>query len=434
MRRHGCRIAVVALAATLAFSATSSARDLWESEDGSRSFSLGTAIKGTAISTVAPVNPPLTLVEDSFTSLWRLRLTLKLYASENSRYELAYENRVRLVSEGAGAAAGGGLLPATGEAPYRIDQLDEEIASSGTSYAHRHEIDRAYAAYDLAFGDRLGQLTIGRQSIGMGRGVFFGAIDMFAPFSPTEVDREWRRGVDAVRLDLPLSDTVSCDLTGVFGETWEDSALLGRVRGYSMESGNDLGVVFGKRCEDTVLGVSTSFTVGEASMYVDVAAFEIPEHGGDGQFLGLDNVTSKAVVGVSHKLFGGDGPTVMLEYHYSGFGVEDVADMPDPILDADNVYFQRLGRGDMQIATQNAVAVQAQWELSDAWSGGFAVIANPLDGSGVLQPALTWNFADNVTISMSGAITWGDEPVGLSLQSEYGSGVSSFYLQMSVYD
>jgi hypothetical protein len=428
-RMFGLCVAVV-----LAFAARSAARDVWESEDGSRSLSLDTSIKGTAISTVTPDIPSIYTEDDIFTSLWRLRFTLKFHAGDASRYELAYENRVRLASPDSNLIAGGGLLPANLDAPYRIDQLDEVVASSDDeAYTHRHEIDRLYAAYDISFGERQGQFTIGRQSIGMGRGVFFGAIDMFAPFSPTEVDREWRRGVDAAKLDVPLADTVSCDLTAVLGETSDDSALLGRVRGYSMDSGNDLGVVFGKRGEDSLIGLTTSFTVGEASMYIDVATFDIPEHGGDGQFFGMDGVTSKAVIGVSHKLGGGDGPTLMAEYHYSGFGVEDVSDLP--MLPTDPFY-QRLLRGDMQILTQQAVAMQLTWELSDVWSGGFTVIANPLDGSGVLQPALTWNFADNVTIAISGSVTWGDEPLGpLPLpESEYGSGLSSLYLQISIYD
>jgi hypothetical protein len=52
----------------------------------------------------------------------------------------------------------------------------------------RHEIDRANAQVHLRRAD----LTIGRQAIGWGRGVMFTSVDLFAPFSPLEVDREWR--------------------------------------------------------------------------------------------------------------------------------------------------------------------------------------------------------------------------------------------------
>ena len=82
------------------------------------------------------------------------------------------------------------------------------------------------------------EITIGRQFIGWLRGVVFGAVDLFAPFSPLEADREWRRGVDAVRTDTKLTDRSFLDIVGAFGTRWDRSALAARVR--SSTSGSDL--------------------------------------------------------------------------------------------------------------------------------------------------------------------------------------------------
>jgi hypothetical protein len=49
---------------------------------------------------------------------------------------------------------------------------------------------------------------------GWRRGVLFTAVDLFAPFSPLEADREWRAGVDAVRTDIKLTERSSIDLVG----------------------------------------------------------------------------------------------------------------------------------------------------------------------------------------------------------------------------
>ena len=40
--------------------------------------------------------------------------------------------------------------------------------------------------------------------------MLFGAVDLFSPFSPLEADREWRRGVDAIRADVKLATDVAC--------------------------------------------------------------------------------------------------------------------------------------------------------------------------------------------------------------------------------
>jgi hypothetical protein len=141
--------------------------------------------------------------------------------------ELAYEQRASMTSKDAGAA-GTGILPSGGKAPYRIGQLDWELAEDDDTFIYRHEVDRALVALHPDWGE----VIMGRQAIGLGRGVLFGAVDVFSPFSPAEVDREWRRGVDAARVEYRISDTSSAEVLAAFGENWDDSALLGRFRGY----------------------------------------------------------------------------------------------------------------------------------------------------------------------------------------------------------
>jgi hypothetical protein len=206
------------------------------------------------------------------------------------------------------------------------------------------------------------------------------------------------------------------------------------MQGANMDTGADLGVVFGKRGEDLLLGVSTSFLVGEAEMHLDVEAFHITDGSAEGELWGMDDYTSKAVIGFSHKLFEGNGPTILAEYHYSGFGVEHVEDAAVRFADPDDPFADRLYRGDMQIIGQHALAVQSSWEVGDAWSASLTVIGSPADGSGIVQPTLSWNFADNVTLVLSGAAAFGETPEGRIPQSEYGGSPSAFFLQLRIYD
>src|SRR5690606_37284546 len=130
--------------------------------------------------------------------LFRLRFELNATLTRHLTAQVAYEHRARASS---GAAIGAGVLPPNALAPFRLAPLDWAIVDHGP-YSHRHELDRAFASLHLAFLE----LTVGRQAIGLGRGVLFSAIDLFAPFSPTEVDREWRRGVDAVHAEVRIPE------------------------------------------------------------------------------------------------------------------------------------------------------------------------------------------------------------------------------------
>ena len=79
----------------------------------------------------------------------------------------------------------------------------------------RHEIDRAALHASM----RARPISpIGRQAIGWGRGVLFGAVDLFSPFTPLEADREWRRGVDAVRADVEARPIACRSMPCAFGD------------------------------------------------------------------------------------------------------------------------------------------------------------------------------------------------------------------------
>ncbi len=379
----------------------------------------------------APGDTELYPERASQVGLARARLDLRVRPAGAWHAQLAYEHRSRLVSGGAGAAGGSGLLPAVLPAPYRIEQLDWEIASCGEEFSHRHEIDRFLAAFDLDFAGRPGQLTVGRQAVGMGRGLFFAANDIFSPFSPAEVDREWRRGIDAARLDVPLAPTVSCDFTGAFGESLDGAALIGRVRGYSPETGNEAALIMGKRARDAMLGLVSTFRAGEAAVHLDAVAFRVPDSAGMEELLGLNRMTAKAVAGVSHKLFAGKGPYFAAEYHYSGFGLSGVSELS--YRTEDESFVERLGRGDMQILGRHALAADASLEIAAVWSLSLAAIASLADGSGLLLPSLAWSFSDNVTFLLSGAYPFGKGSRSGELGSEYGASPASALFQASFY-
>ena len=414
-RAGGSAASFVAGAVAVALACgTASARDLWESDDGDRTVALTTAIKAT---TVMPES-------DAATNLWRVRFSLAANAP-SAHAELAYEHRTRSSPAGPGPVTG---LPLDARAPFRLAELDDAIIEEGT-YSYRHELDRAFFA---TRNDRA-EVTVGRQAIGWGRGALFGAVNVFSPFSPLEVDREWRRGVDAVRVDVRGRGHGSLDIVLAGEETWDDSALLARLRGRTDSGALDGEVVYGKRGEDLMYaGTFSASTPGGAAVYGELAFFETPEPFEDGGLFGSDGAVAKAVLGAWRRYDVGDGLTLRAEYHFSGFGLEDISTAPARL--ADPAYLARFLRGDTQILGRRAVALQASYELSDVWTSGLAVIGNPDDGSGVVAPSLAWDFSDSVSVSLSVFAPFGREAVGGIPQSEYGGSPASVFLQVSIYD
>jgi len=400
-----------------------SAVELWSDEEGRRG-ELAVAGKATFLASDAPSDPVLFPDDHSETTLARLRLGLEVTHSDWMDSELAYEQRARRLSGSTGVGAGGSFLPSQARAPFRLAQLDWEIAADDSS-SYRHEIDRGLVALHPTWGD----VTIGRQAIGLGRGVLFGAVDVFNPFSPLDVDREWRRGVDAFRAEYRLSATSSAECIAAFGETWEQSALLGRLRGYLGDI--DGSLIVGKRARDSMVGSAFSAVVGGAEVHGEFAVFDTPEVQTDGTLWGGGHLATVTLIGSSYTFDVGNGLTLLGEYHYSDFGVEDAEDVLVRLQDRD--FQRRFLRGDMQILGRQAVAGQLSYPFSDAVNGSFLVLTNPTDSSGVISPSLRWDLDANVTLIGSIFVPWGDEPSGGRFRSEYGATPTSLFLQAAVY-
>jgi hypothetical protein len=387
-----------------------------EPEESRSVFTVRTSVKATGLISRAPDAPDLFSERTTAQSMVRFRIEPDIRVSKNTTVNVAYEQRLHYASGVSGIAAIG-ILPSAASTPFRVAPLVWHVTDAGAG-TWRHEIDRANAQVRLRRAD----LTFGRQAIGWGRGVMFTAVDLFAPFSPLEVDREWRSGVDAMRADIKLTDRSSIDLVGAIGETLDRSAFAARARGYAGTI--DLEVAGGRRGQDLFGGVTSSAAVGDAEAHGEAAAFRIPA--------GADHdVVWKVVVGGSYRLPIGSGILAYAEYHYSGFG----ARRPEEILVLLTTpsFLNRFVRGDMQILSRHAIGVTGSYEVSPEITYAGQWLHNPADRSGILAPALTYTFTDALSLLGTVYVSYGRPPEGGLLRSEYGATPLSGLLQLRVY-
>jgi hypothetical protein len=198
-------------------------------------------------------------------------------------------------------------------------------------------------------------------------------------------------------------------------------------------------VLGGRRREDDFLALTASAPVLDAEVHGEFALFRTAEAVASGGTLGKDDLAVKAVVGGSYSFelpfeLPGDLPAGLIiagEYHYSGFGLPDIGE-----LDAwanNPVFVARLTEGDSQILGRQAGALQLTYGFATASPVSLSWIFSPVDGSGVLIPALTWVFSDHVTLSASGYVPYGAGPSNGELRSEYGGTARSGLAQIGFY-
>ena len=422
VRRTPLRVALVFV--VLLCCVPTHAVEIWSNEEGSRSVTLNPTLK---LSGLVSHNPDDRFVYPSAWSglgLARLRLDVNAQWGERANAQVAYEHSARWASRDNATSGGRGILPSAAESPYRLTQLYDTVFEENR-VIYYHELDRAL----LAFHPSWGEVVLGRQAIGLGRGVLFSAVDMFAPFSPLEVDREWRRGVDAARVEYRISDTTSAEAIGVFGESWDDSALVIRLRGFIGRF--DMEALGGKRGEDEFIAGVLSTAVGDAEAHGEIALFHVPEAHPDGEPFGDDRLVPKIVIGSSYTFDVGNGLTVFAEYHYSGFGAKDPSDALALYTNPD--FQKRALRGDSQILGRHALGVQIGYPFNESLNGAGSIIISPKDGSGVFAPSIRWDLSRTTSLSVTGYVPWGAGPHHGRIGSEYGTSGESIFVQLSMY-
>ena len=380
------------------------------------------SLKSSALFSRAPDASWLFPSRNSATGFWRARVEPNWRLSDRVSFDAAYEQRLRVFSS-TSSALGAGVLPQEADPPYRLTALDWTL-SSGAHVSWRHEIDRAAMHLRLPATE----ITMGRQAIGWGRGVLFSAVDVFAPFSPLEADREWRRGIDAVRADVKLTERASIEGVGAFGRRPSESVYAVRVRGYT--DAIDVEATAGRRARDRFAGLTTSFALGGAELHGEAAIFRTPAADGS-VFFARPRTVTKAVVGGSYRFALGAGLLVEAEYHYSGFGATSAHDTIALLTDAE--FARRYLRGDTQILSRHALAAIGSYEWSPLLSGGIELIYNPVDHSGLVVPSLTVTPGDRWSLLLSAYAPFGRKPDPLAIRSEYGLTPMAAFAQVRVY-
>jgi hypothetical protein len=393
------------------------ARDL----NDDSSLKLLSSIKVTGLGSAPSSDPSLSGDGSSGAGFLRLRLEPE-YHKNAWVVDIAYENRLfYMTGNSLGISS---ALPSTAPVPYRIYQIGGYYFQGNLS--GYQQLDRAFVSYQT---DSV-SLTLGRQAVGWGRGTAFSAVDIFAPFTPLQIDQEWRSGVDAFRADIKLSHTTSLDVVSAWANSWDQSALGARLRGYFGNIDGEL--VVAKRATDMMYGVTSSANVVGAELHGEFAVFQTPGDIPGTGFLGNSALVPKAVLGASNNFNLGSGLKILVEYHYSGFGAATDSDF-GPLL-ANPSFQARLLRGDTQILGRQALLVTPSYDLSPEIHTSLQYFQSLMDAAGIFAPSVIWDISDSASLLASVFVAYGASSINGVPQSQFGAVPPTAIAQLRVYD
>lgn len=272
---------------------------------------------------------------------------------------------------------------------FRIDD--------GDRYQAIHRLDRASIGLRR---DNWG-LTIGRQALSMGSGIVFQPLDLFSPFAPTAVDRDYKNGEDLLLFERLFADGSDLTLLAVTRRDFDGdltaraSSLAGRWRGFVGSA--EIEVIAGRHTGEAVAGGSIRMPFGGALARMDVlvtrlgdsAQGTVPADAGDLVVTGLVNLDYSLE-------FSGRSVYLFAELFFNGFGV---GQLPDNLaLSATQLpaaLQRRLASGELFTLMRLYSALGGQIQIHPLASASLTVLSNLDDHSSLLNASLTFEPSDN---------------------------------------
>jgi hypothetical protein len=364
-------------------------------------------------------------------------LRLKL----DSRWNSGDRDRFRFELHGTAQAAsppGSGAVTsvATGDTRRFFDLTKDSFG--GGDVAGTTEIDR----FNLRW-DRPGfRMVAGRQAITWGVNYFWPVLDLFAPFAPQRIDRDYKPGVDALRFTVPVDDFSEVEIiaAGQGARTPDDLSLasMGRFHADLGEGAStvDFGYMVGGFHRDFVLGGFFSADVRGTGLRGEVSwtspgcdpesAHPVWHPTARGRALGLRRLRRgdapqgfgcgdfwRLTVGVDRLLT--PRLTLIGEVSWNGFGAGDPADYTR-LAEAD-----RVRRGEVVSLGRRYAGLSLAWQAHPLLTVTAAVLANRDDGSALFQPGVAWSVSDSVTWTAGLIASTGRGVRDGVLGSEYGA-------------
>jgi hypothetical protein len=318
-------------------------------------------------------------------------------------------------------------------ADYRLVDFDYRLypvqSESVDSFGFFHNLDRLFLDITLPFAD----LYIGRQALAWGSARVVNPTDVIAPYSFNELDTEERRGVDAVRLRIPLGvmDELDFGFTAGPDLAWEESAFYTRCKFYLWNTDITLLALGCK--QNLLLGCDVARALGGAGIWIEAACI-IPGMLKPEQERKDEPVCVGISAGIDYsfsgELYG------FLEYYFNSAGMLEAEDY------SENMSTEVYKDGVVYLMGQHYIFLGCTYQIHPLIPFTGLIMWNVADVSVMVMLSVEYNIAENIYLSLGSYVGFGAYPERISVgpgvfelrpHSEFGAYPTMFFTSFRVY-
>jgi hypothetical protein len=352
----------------------------------------------------------------------RLRLKLTLKPSAKISFQVSYDFSPRI--QDPALFQGGLFYSAIDPNTYRVDDFNPRIYPAADkpvrSFGVFHNLDRCMVTIKTPAAD----IFIGRQPIAWGSARFVNPTDVIAPFTFNELDTEERRGVDAVRVRIPLGMMDELDFGYIPGNKFKFQHSAFFIRGKLYVLKTDLALLLMGFRENLLIGLDVARSIGGAGFWLEAAYVAPGFFEKDDPAIPKDPGYLRASIGMDYnfnsKLYG------FFEYHLNSAGKTHPADYTEFFLSSAFL------EGSAYLMAKHYLNLGVTYQVTPLIPFTGIVFANLNDGSFTLAPSLEYNIAENIYLSAGAYLSIG-RPPGNLLHSEFGAYPHMLYTSFRVY-
>ena len=291
-----------------------------------------------------------------------------------------------------------------------------------------HRLDRALVGYT----ETNYVVRFGRQAVSWGNGLVFQPMDVFNPFSPTAIDKEYKTGDDMLYLQYLLAsgDDVQSVLVPrrdvATGNLESDESSLA-VKYHAIHGATDMDVLVSRHFADNLLGFGFATDWKGAILRGDLV--NVWDPGGP---------TWSGVISIDYSwVWRGYNVSGFLEFYRNGYGISNEDYSPQAFA-SNQELLNRISRGEIFTLGRDYLAGGLTVELTPLWRFNPLLMNNINDGSWFTQWIATYDWKQNLTLLFGANLPFGNNGtefggIPTTTPNVYSDGGRSIFLQLAYY-
>jgi hypothetical protein len=272
------------------------------------------------------------------------------------------------------------------------------IISEGSDDVVYHRLDR----FNLTYASDRGTVRLGRQALTWGNALIFNPMDLFNPFAPTTVQRDYKVGEDMLLFHSGMGNSEAQLLylprrNAVTGRIESDQSSYAGKWHFPVGA-VEVDMMATSHFRDLIFGIGASGYLRGAAWRSDLIYTLMDDDSVRNDFFQVVANIDYAWQWGEKNIYG------VLEFFHNGLGEDQ--DYARALWDPD--ISQRVARGELFTLGRTYFAGRLRVELHPLVQASITAIINIADPSAIFQPLLMWDVAPNFQLILGANLNGGD--------------------------